>query len=138
MERPDLIEQAVIETYMEQGFNMRPNIVFHIYKVRRGKFNKIKVFIYFDYDCCRAYDCFVTDDKDNIIDIPRYEVEVKKIREVFMNNIKEILTTEQIVSFMEKEFDAGTGSQDKKGNPIFKTVCHNGCGHGSSKLFLLS
>lgn len=38
-----------------------PNQVLDLYKNRRGEINTIKIFRYFDYGTCRAYDLFCTD-----------------------------------------------------------------------------
>ena len=38
-----------------------PNLVYSIYKNRGGKWNKVKIWLYIDYDTMRTYDLFVTD-----------------------------------------------------------------------------
>lgn len=60
------IEQIVAKN---QGFLPEPNLVYHVYKNRRGKLNHIRVFVYFDYSTCRTTDLFVTDNKYNLIDV---------------------------------------------------------------------
>ena len=60
------IEQIVAKN---QGFLPEPNLVYHVYKNRRGKLNHIRVFVYFDYSTCRTTDLFVTDNNYNLIDV---------------------------------------------------------------------
>lgn len=66
---PNKTEEGVIESVQEK-YEYTPNMVFHIYKIRQGNYQKnTKVFVYFDYGTCRTYDCFVTDRKNNLINI---------------------------------------------------------------------
>lgn len=66
---PNKSEEAVIENLQEK-YEYKANMVFHIYKIRSGNFQRnMKVFVYFDYGTCRLHDCFVTDKKNNLISI---------------------------------------------------------------------
>ena len=51
----------IIETYCAKGFEVKPNFVLHVYKIRRGTYQNIRLYTYFDRGTCRMYDCFVTD-----------------------------------------------------------------------------
>jgi len=44
-----------------------PNIVTHVYKNRRGKFNDVKIWSAFDHGTCILTDLFITDKNDNLI-----------------------------------------------------------------------
>ena len=55
------MDNQVIETYCAKGFETKPNFVLHVYKIRRGTYQNIRVYVYFDRSTCRMYDCFVTD-----------------------------------------------------------------------------
>jgi len=57
------------------GFMPEPNLVYHIYKVRRGKLNNIKLWVYFDYGTCRTTDLFVTDNDYNLITVESTTIE---------------------------------------------------------------
>ncbi len=46
-----------------------PNYVQDIYKVRRGKYNKVRSWSFFDFGTCRLTDLFLTDENYNLIDI---------------------------------------------------------------------
>lgn len=63
------IDENVIDTYCAKGFELRPNFVISIYKIRRGKFQNIKVYVYFDRSTCRMEDCFVTNAKGEMIPV---------------------------------------------------------------------
>ena len=65
-----------IKALMKNGFNKVPNLVFHIYKVRRGKINRVKLWLYFDYGTCRTKDLFVTDNDYKLLDIESTDIEV--------------------------------------------------------------
>lgn len=58
-----------------KGFNPVPNIVYHIYKVRRGKLNLIKLWVYFDHGTCRTTDLFVTTNDYKLIKVDATTVE---------------------------------------------------------------
>ena len=69
-------DKQKIEPILHNGFMKQPNLVFHIYKVRRGEVNHVKLWLYFDYSTCRTYDCFVTDNDYQLLDIESTDVEV--------------------------------------------------------------
>lgn len=64
-------------------FKMKtPNMVHHIYKLRRGKYSKIKIWQYADLGNCRTEDLFVTNYDNDIVPINPLEIEAKKVEEV--------------------------------------------------------
>ena len=63
------MDESIIDTYCAKGFELRPNFVISIYKIRRGKFQNIKVYVYFDRSTCRIHDCFVTNAKGELIPV---------------------------------------------------------------------
>lgn len=50
--------EPIIETL---GIAYRPNLVYSVYKVREGAWNKVKIWLYVDYATMRTHDLFVTD-----------------------------------------------------------------------------
>ena len=56
------------------GFDKIPNRVYHVYKVRRGKLNFIKVWMYSDLGTCRNEDLFVTKNDYTLIDVKPTEI----------------------------------------------------------------
>lgn len=60
-----------------RGFAQMPNLVYHVYKVRRGsKINKVKVWVYFDYGTLRTKDCFVTKANNELINVSDTEIQI--------------------------------------------------------------
>ena len=69
-------DRAVIETYCSKGFELEPNFVMHIYKVRAGSYQNIKLYFYFDRATCGFYDCFVTNQNNQLLDIEGTDIEI--------------------------------------------------------------
>ena len=63
------------KSIMAQAFYKPPNLVYHIYKVRRGKLNHVKLFLYFDYATLRTTDLFVTDRNYKRLDVENTSIE---------------------------------------------------------------
>lgn len=70
------MDQDVINTYCAKGFELVPNFVMSIYKVRAGSYQNIKLYVYFDRGTCQIYDCFVTDNKGNLLSIADTNIEI--------------------------------------------------------------
>ena len=73
---PSEKDKEAIKSIQQHGFYKEPNLVFHIYKVRRGKINHVKLWVYFDYSTCRTYDIFATDRDNKLINIENTSIEV--------------------------------------------------------------
>ena len=69
-------DKPVIAAHVAKGFELEPTHVLHIFKVRRGRYNNIKLYIHFDRSTCRVTDCFVTDKDGVIIDVEDTNVEI--------------------------------------------------------------
>lgn len=69
------MDQSVIDTYCAKGFEIKPNFVLHVYKIRRGTYQNIRVYVYFDRGTCRMYDCFVTDSNGTMLPVEPTVVE---------------------------------------------------------------
>jgi len=65
----------MLQPILSKGFYKEPNYVYHIYKVRRGKFNKVKLWLYVDLSTCRVYDQFLTTNEYEIIPIESTSIE---------------------------------------------------------------
>lgn len=76
---PTPMELKKIEPITNNSFNMlTPNVVYSLYKNRGGKWNKIKIWLYIDYDTMRVHDLFVTDYECQLIpDMPKTYINVK-------------------------------------------------------------
>ena len=70
------IDQDVISQYCSKGFETVPNFSLSIYKVRRGSYQNIKLFIYFDRGTCRVTDTFVVDNKGALLPVADTNIEI--------------------------------------------------------------
>lgn len=69
-------DKPIIASHTAKGFELEPTHVIHIYKVRRGRFNNLRLYIHFDRATCRTTDCFATNNEGVIIDIDDTNVEL--------------------------------------------------------------
>ena len=69
-------DKSIIAAHIAKGFELEPTHVIHIYKVRRGRFNNIRLYIHFDRSTCRSTDCFATNNEGEIVDINDTNVEL--------------------------------------------------------------
>lgn len=78
LEPTDRDKEAIRKIMPQLGlaFNEEPNLVYHVYKVRRGKINHVKVFIHFNYGTLRTTDMFVTDRDYKLLDIKGTNIEI--------------------------------------------------------------
>ena len=69
-------DNAVIQTYCAKGFEIEPDFVMTVYKVRAGSYQNIKVYVKFDRGTCQMHDCFVTDAAGNILPVADTNIEI--------------------------------------------------------------
>ena len=69
-------DKPIIAAHIAKGFELEPTHVIHVYKVRRGRFNNIRIYIHFDRATCRTTDCFVTNNDGEIVDVNDTNVEL--------------------------------------------------------------
>lgn len=69
-------DQNPIAAYGAKGFEVMPNFVMTVYKVRAGSFQNIKVYVYFDRGVCQMHDCFVTDNNGEILQVADTNIEI--------------------------------------------------------------
>lgn len=68
-------DKEVISQYCSKGFELEPNFVLNVYKVRAGSFQNIKLYINFDRSVCQVHDCFSTDSNGVLLDIDTTNIE---------------------------------------------------------------
>lgn len=74
---PTQKEYKLIENYLKHSFNQKiPNRVISVYKNRGGRYNRVKIWLYVDYNTMRVHDLFVTDYNYKLIDIPQTYTEI--------------------------------------------------------------
>ena len=81
-------DQPIIDTWCTKGFEVEPNFYLSIYKVRAGSYQNIKVWVYFDRSTCQMTDCFVTNNRNEIINVEDTGIEMilDDTKEVNFNN----------------------------------------------------
>lgn len=72
-----------------------PNLVRHIYKVRRGKLTKIRIWQYADLSTGRTKDLFITDNYYNIIETEIAEIEIDRVIEEHSVELSEVEASEE-------------------------------------------
>lgn len=70
------MDKDIVESYCAKGFELTPNFVISVYKVRAGSYQNIKVYVYFDRSTCQMTDCFVTDSNGTILPVADTNVEL--------------------------------------------------------------
>lgn len=94
--RPTAQELEAVRKLMHNMFGVpEPNLVRHIYKVRRGKLTKIRVWQYADLSTGRTKDLFITDNYFNLIKTEIAEAEIEKVIEEHSVRLEEIEATEE-------------------------------------------
>lgn len=73
---PSAKDREGIAHILQKGFTKEPNLVYHVYKVRRGRLNHVRLWLYFDYATCRTEDLFVTDNEYRLLDVDATNIEV--------------------------------------------------------------
>lgn len=83
------------QTILSNGFYKTPNMCFHIYKVRRGTWNKIRLYVYFDASTCRTTELFVTNNNMELLEISGTNIE-KIFDETTVEIEEDIVETQQV------------------------------------------
>lgn len=73
---------------------LKPNIVTDIYKVRRGRFNNVRIWSYIDLGTCRKTDLFVTNTQYELIEVgnlkQQYDEEQSWLIQTDVNQLNEV------------------------------------------------
>ncbi|EJD8520026.1 helicase DnaB [Staphylococcus pseudintermedius] len=79
MTRPTSEDDKIIEAVMAnlKGVNKKPNMIWHIYKNRHSKY-KGKLYLYVDFDTMRMEDLFMTNDRDELMEVTPLELFVQE------------------------------------------------------------
>ena len=85
--RPTVKELKILEKIIKSSSQIgkpTPNLCFSIYKNRGGKYNKVKIWLYVNYDTMRVHDLFVTDYDYQLVVIPKTYVGVTEDMKIFV------------------------------------------------------
>lgn len=93
--RPTKQEIECVKKIMHNMFGVPlPNYVRHIYKVRRGKLTKIRVWQFADLSTGRTKDLFITDNYYNLIETEIAEAEIDKVIEEHSTDFRDVKVSE--------------------------------------------
>ena len=113
-------DKELLAPILSSTYYKTPNLVYNIYKVRRGRFTKVKLWVYFDYGTLRTEDLFVTTNEYEII--PIESTNLDQIIEKFSTSDFP-LTLEDMgvtVDTIEEEVDIDDDEQENLSNPIIE------------------
>ena len=93
---------------------LKPNIVTDIYKVRRGRFNNVRIWSYIDLGTCRKTDLFVTNTQYELIEVgnlkQQYDEEQSWLIQTDVNQLNEVDCARPPISSASIEYiDQSTG-----------------------------
>lgn len=84
---PSKTEMEAIKPILAHQVGMPiPNRISHVYKCRRGKYTKVKLWHYVDLSTCRMKTLFVTDSNFKIIPITATTVVTEEIEQLLEQN----------------------------------------------------
>lgn len=96
-------DQAVIDACCAKGFEVTPDFVLSIYKVRAGSYQNIKLRVKFDRATCQMTDCFVTNNRNELIEVEDTIIEMilddtkeTSFTNAFTGAIKNTTTTDDL------------------------------------------
>lgn len=72
---PSKEDLELLQPILSKGLYPVPNLCYHIYKVRRGSYNKIRLYMYFDGGTCRTTELFATNNNCELIEITGTNIE---------------------------------------------------------------
>lgn len=109
--RPSQEDLEHIEPYCSF---LKPNIVTDIYKVRRGRFNNVRIWSYIDLGTCRKTDLFVTNTQYELIEVgnlkQQYDEEQSWLIQTDVNQLNEVDCARPPISSASIEYiDQSTG-----------------------------
>ena len=93
---PDNKELKAIEPILRDGIYPKPNMIYHLYKCRKGKITRVKVWLKVDLGNCRVQDLFVTTFDNELIPVDKMTIEAaEEIIHKHSIETKEIEATEE-------------------------------------------
>lgn len=102
---PTKMELEAIKPILANGFYPEPNMIYHLYKCRRGKITRVKVWLHANLGNCRVEDLFVTTFDNKLIPVDMLTIEsAAKIIEDHSVDEKEIVATVEEQAEAAKKF----------------------------------
>lgn len=72
---PSKEDLELLQPILSRNMFPTPNMCYHIYKVRRGSYNKIRLYVYFDAGTCRTTELFATNNNCEYLEITGTNIE---------------------------------------------------------------
>lgn len=101
-------EELTAVAAFKQSFGYSPNVVTDVFKNRRGRWNQVRIWSYFDKGTCRKYDLFITSDRMKplneffIVDFKHNcNIEVQDLLKLYNNG--EVANDEIIKTYIKEE-----------------------------------
>lgn len=91
---PTRMELEAVKPILSHGLYPEPNMIYHLYKCRRGKITRVKVWLHANLGNCRVRDLFVTTFDNELIPVDKLTIEsAEKIIKDHSVDEKEIVAT---------------------------------------------
>ena len=107
MSTPSPDELTAVASF-KQSFGYSPNVVTDVFKNRRGRWNQVRIWSYFDKGTCRKYDLFITSDRMKplneffIVDFKRNtNIEIQDLLKLYNNG--EVVDNDVIKPYIKEE-----------------------------------
>ena len=107
MSTPSPDELTAVASF-KQSFGYSPNVVTDVFKNRRGRWNQVRIWSYFDKGTCRKYDLFITSDRMKplneffIVDFKRNtNIEIQDLLQLY--NDGEVVDNNVIKPYIKEE-----------------------------------
>ena len=107
MSTPSPDELTAVASF-KQNFGYSPNVVTDVFKNRRGRWNQVRIWSYFDKGTCRKYDLFITSDRMKplneffIVDFKRStNIEIQDLLQLYNNG--EVINNDVIKPYIKEE-----------------------------------
>lgn len=102
---PSKTELESVKPILSKGFYAKPNMIYHLYKCRRGKITRVKVWLHVNLGNCRVKDLFVTNFDNELIPVDSLTIEsVNKILKDHSIDEKEVEASSEEMSEAAKSF----------------------------------
>lgn len=102
MSRPSVEELNSVSGF-NYCFGYSPNLVIDIFKNRRGRWNMVRIWSYFDAGTCRRQDLFVT--TSNIKPLPEFSVIDFNIDKTLYTELQDLYNTGYVSEKIEKYYE---------------------------------
>ena len=73
--QPSREELKAVEEILRHRFGKVPNMIYHFYKVRKGKLSKVKLWVYAELGICRFTELFLTNYNNELIQVEKLTIE---------------------------------------------------------------